>query len=232
MNPQILSQAATVDLFPQDFDDQVEMSILNRLRDLVSQKMALDNEGNSEIDVTDPSITYAEFAVFETLTDEEERQGREKEFEHYKRAQGYSKDRYVFADVNRTGGSLDFIVAQAEAKKREILGENAREMHHNSPVRGNQNDLSASNLFVFSRLTASVCAKMALHKLPPGADPVIIVYDRLAFSKGVKHVYVRLSHPHNTQKRPREIVLQTTRFRLYARPSRRLYRSNRQIGAF
>lgn len=142
MNVQTLSQAVTTDLFPQDFDDQVEMSILNRLRDLVSQKMALDNEGNSEIDVTDPSITYAEFAVYETLTDEEERQGREKEFEHYKRAQRYSKDHYVFADVNRTGGSLDFIVAQAEAKKREILGENAREMRQNGPSRGNQNDLA------------------------------------------------------------------------------------------
>ncbi len=138
MTQESLSQRPTVDLFPQDFDDQVEMSILNRLRDLVSQKMSLDNEGNAEIDVTDPSITYSEFALYETLSDEEERQGREKEFAHYKRAQSYSKDRFTFAEVNRTGNSLDFIVAQAEAKKREMLAEEARESRQNSPSRGNQ----------------------------------------------------------------------------------------------
>ncbi len=138
MTPEKLSAMPTIDLFPQDFDDQIEMSIQNRLRDLVSQKMALDEEGNTQLDISDPSITYAEFAQYEYIADEEERQGREMEFEHYKRAHAYSKDRYVFTEVDRDGNTLDFIVAQAEAKKREILAKDARSMGEKAPSRKEQ----------------------------------------------------------------------------------------------
>ena len=100
--------------------------------------MALDEEGNTQLDISDPSITYAEFAQYEYIADEEERQGREMEFEHYKRAHAYSKDRYVFTEVDRDGNTLDFIVAQAEAKKREILAKDARSMGEKAPSRKEQ----------------------------------------------------------------------------------------------
>lgn len=138
LTPEKLQQLPTADLFPQDFDDLVEMSIVNRLRTLVSEKMALDDEGNTPIDVTDPSITYAEFAQYEMISDEEELQGKEKEFNHFKRAHAYSKEHYIFAEVERNGNSLDFIVAQAESKKRDILRQQANEERENMPSRAEQ----------------------------------------------------------------------------------------------
>lgn len=138
MTPETLSQTPCADLFPQDFNDLAEMSNVNRLTALVAEKMALDDEGNSPIDVTDPSITYSEFAQYEMISDEEELQGREMEFNHFKRAHAYGKDRYLFTSVERNGKSLDFIVSQAEAKKREILRDNAFDERENSPSRDEQ----------------------------------------------------------------------------------------------
>lgn len=133
MTQERLAQMPSTELFPQDFDDLVEMSNVNRLSALVSEKMALDDEGNTPIDVTDPSITYAEFAQYEMIADEEELQGRETEFNHFKRAHSHSKERYLFTPVDRNGKSLDFIIAQAETKKREILRGNAFEERENAP---------------------------------------------------------------------------------------------------
>lgn len=138
LTPEKLSQMPSTELFPQDFDDLVEISNVNRLRALVSEKMALDDEGDTPFDVTDPSITYSEFAQYELISDEEELQGREMEFNHFKRAHAYGKERYLFTQVDRNGNSLDFIVAQAEAKKRDILRGNAHEERENDPSHAEQ----------------------------------------------------------------------------------------------
>jgi hypothetical protein len=138
MTPESLQQAHTVDLFPDGFDDMVEMNIFNRLQDLVSQKRALDDEGNTPLDLTDSSITYSEFAQYEYIADEEERQGRELEFEHFKRAHAYNNEAYVFTEVDRNGNSIDLIVAQAEAKKREVLERAGQKSRQNSPSRDEQ----------------------------------------------------------------------------------------------
>ena len=124
-----LAKMTTFDLFPKDFDDQVEQNQQNRLRDLISQKMSLDNEGNTEIDITDPSITYSEFAQYEYLADDEEREAREFEFDHYKQAHAYGKQKFAFEQIDRDGRNLDFIISQAESRSRNARGEKQDPVH-------------------------------------------------------------------------------------------------------
>ena len=126
-----LASMPSIDLFPTYFDDLVEMNIQNRLQALVAHKMALDDEGNADFGITDPSMSYSEFAQYEFIADEEERQGRELEFEHFKQAALYSRDRYQTEEITRDGHSLDYIITRAEAKKRDILGKEFEPQRNN-----------------------------------------------------------------------------------------------------
>lgn len=118
-----LQNAPTIDLFPEGYDDQMEMDEVNRLINLVALKSGLDNEHNATWGLWDPSVSYAEFAAYENIQDQEEREGREYTFNHFKKAAFYSQDNHDSYDVDMKEKSVDYIIAKAEEKRRQQAGE-------------------------------------------------------------------------------------------------------------
>lgn len=132
-NPQFMDtqfqNSPTLDLFPQDtvevtedgyvnnlydgFDPVREQVRINQLFDLVFRKMNLDNEGNSSWGVFDPSVSFSEFAGEEAYRDDEERESREAEFEHFKKAAFYGKDQFHPEEVDMTDRSIDYVISRA-----------------------------------------------------------------------------------------------------------------------
>ena len=115
-----LSQAHTIDLFPSAHDDMEQMAEVNRLANLVAMKSGLDNEHNATWGLWDTSVSYSEFAAYEHITDQDERDARVYEFEHFKQAAFYSHDHHTAYDVDMNEKSLDYIIAKAEEKQRQL----------------------------------------------------------------------------------------------------------------
>lgn len=118
-----LDRAHTIDMFPEYHDDLVEMEQANRLASLVSMKYNLDDEHNATWGLWDPSVSYSEFAAYEYISDEEEREARPFEFEHFKQAAFYSQQNHTAYDVDMEEKNVDYIIAKAEEKRRQQAGE-------------------------------------------------------------------------------------------------------------
>lgn len=123
ITPEDLQQAHTIDLFPDIHEDMEQMNHVNSLINLVAMKSGLDNEHNATWGLWDPSVSYSEFATYEYITDEDERDARAYEFEHFKQAAYYSKDHHTSYDVDMQEKNLDFMIAKAEEKRRQRSGE-------------------------------------------------------------------------------------------------------------
>jgi len=124
-----LANMPTLDLFPPDtvevteegyvnnlydgFDPIREQARINRLYDLVSRKMNLDNEGNSGWGAFDSSVSFSEFAGDEAYRDTAEWEGREAEFEHFKKAAFYSNDHFHPEEIDMTDRSIDYVISRA-----------------------------------------------------------------------------------------------------------------------
>ncbi len=117
-----LESAHTIDLLPQDFDDMMEMEKVNRLVDLVAQKSGIDDEHNATWGIWDPSVSYSEFSTYEYIHDEEEREARKYEFEHFKQAAYYSQDHHKAYDIDMYEKNVDYIIAKAEEKQKAMAG--------------------------------------------------------------------------------------------------------------
>ncbi len=129
VTPESIREMPTMNLFPSDtievtndgyvnnlydgYDPIREEDRINSLAHLVAQKMTLDDEGNVNWGAFDPSVSLSEFAGYEHYQDAEEREGREIEFEHFKKAAFYGQDRIGHEEVDMTDRSLDFIVSRA-----------------------------------------------------------------------------------------------------------------------
>ena len=122
-----LSKAPSTELFPPDFDEIVEMERVNRLVNLVAMKSGLDNDHNATWGLWDPSVSYSEFSSYEFFSDQDEREAREYEFEHFKQAAYYSQNRHSAHDVNMEEKSVDFIIAKAEEKRRKMTAPEGRD---------------------------------------------------------------------------------------------------------
>ena len=118
-----LQNAHTIDLFPDDHDDMVQMAEVNRLINLVAMKSGLDDEHNATWGLWDTSVTYSDFAAYEHITDEDERDARAYAFEHFKDAAFYSKEHHETYDVDMQEKSVDYIIAKAEEQRRQQAGE-------------------------------------------------------------------------------------------------------------
>lgn len=140
---ELLESKRTLDLFNAEiFEEMVESQMMNEMVRLVSTglddkkrqreamekgnkqirdveaKMSLDDEGNSEIDYWDESVTYSSFAQYENIADEEQERNREYQFEHFKDAAFYSKRNFAVTD-HAVEGDIDAIIERAEIKRRE-----------------------------------------------------------------------------------------------------------------
>lgn len=117
MKAEALQEKPTLDLHVHNYDEEIEMDRLSSYIDLVA-KSSLDDEHNAPWGIEDPSISYSEFSGMEFIMDTEEREAREYEFERFKKAAWYVKDKYTTDEVKVDQKSIDFIIAKAEAKRR------------------------------------------------------------------------------------------------------------------
>lgn len=123
LTPQDMENAHTIDLFPEFYDSIIEMEQINRLVNLVAMKSGLDDEHNATWGLWDPSVSYSSFSEYEFISDEEERDARQYEFEHFKQAAYYSQDHHTAMDVDMDEKNLDYIIARAEQKRKEQEGQ-------------------------------------------------------------------------------------------------------------
>lgn len=112
-----LEAAHTIDLFPNDHDDEIEMNEINSFISLVAQKSGLDDEHNATWGLWDPSVSYSAFASYEFFTDQEEQEARERSFEHFKEAAYYPEGHHNTYDVNMKEKNLDYIIRKAEIER-------------------------------------------------------------------------------------------------------------------
>lgn len=128
MTPDVIRQMPTMDLFPQDtveiteaginnmhdgYDPVREQARINSLSNLVSEKYAFDNEGNSNWAAFDSSVSLSEFASHEYYHDVEEREAREAEFERFKEAKLHSYEAFSPEEVDMADRSLDYVISRA-----------------------------------------------------------------------------------------------------------------------
>ena len=129
ITPDSIQHMPTMDLFPPDtvqvtedgyvnnlydgFDPIREQTRINELYRLVSMKMSLDNEGNASWGTFDPSVSFSEFAGYEHYQDSAEQEGREAEFEHFKKAAFYGQETFNPQEVDMQDKDIDFIISRA-----------------------------------------------------------------------------------------------------------------------
>lgn len=117
MTREELAEYHPLDLHPADYDTLVEMDRQNNLINLVAMKSGMDNEHNASWGLWDPSVSYGEFSGYEYIMDTEEREAREREFEHFKEAAYYSINHHDVQDIALDERSVDFAIAKAEEKR-------------------------------------------------------------------------------------------------------------------
>ena len=121
ITPQELAEATTTDLFPSNYDDYIQIQQLNSFVNLVAMKEGIDDEHDATWGLWDPSVSYSEFAAYEYIQDDEEREAREYEFEHFRSAAYYSKNHLTEHSIEMDQKNVDYIIAQADAKRKSML---------------------------------------------------------------------------------------------------------------
>ena len=121
LTPADLADRWTLDLFDRHYEDLREINRQNGLIALVAQKYGLDNENNATWGLWDPSVSYSEFANYEFIMDDEEREARKWEFEHFKKAAFYTQDNYIVQDIRleENNRNIDFLIQKADEKRRQ-----------------------------------------------------------------------------------------------------------------
>lgn len=99
----------------KELQEKMEKVLDNRMR-----KTALDNEGDSHFAICDDSITYANFAIYEDITDTEEFNAAERSFDRYKESVSYA-NKYEFVDIKLEEKSLDYAVQKYESMRQNAL---------------------------------------------------------------------------------------------------------------
>ena len=126
MTREELQNHRTLELLPADYDEMIEMDHQNDFINLVALKSGMDDEHNATWGLWDPSVSYSEFSAYEFIMDEEERDAREREFEHFKSAAFYAKDHYLEQEIHLDEKNIDYIIAQAEEKRKRYLEAGAK----------------------------------------------------------------------------------------------------------
>lgn len=111
----------TLDLHTKDYEELIEIDKQNDLINLVAMKSGMDNEHNATWGLWDPSVSYSEFSGYEFIMDEDERDARAAEFEHFRDAAYYSDGRHHVQNVHMDERNVDFIIAKAEEKRKAYV---------------------------------------------------------------------------------------------------------------
>lgn len=129
LTPETLKELPTIDLFPRDVVEVTEDGYVNVLKDgydpiqeqdrinslyaRVNQKLGLDDEGNASWGTFNSNVSLSEFSGMEYYADAEEREGREQEFEHFKKAALYNEANFDQQEVDMSDRSVDYVISRA-----------------------------------------------------------------------------------------------------------------------
>lgn len=112
------------DVQNEELQEKLERILSNRMR-----KIALDNEGDSHFAICDDSISYDMFAGYEDITDGDEFNAAQREFERYQKSVSYA-NKYEFIDISLDERSLDYCVQKYEAIRQQA----ARDTQNNKTL--------------------------------------------------------------------------------------------------
>lgn len=117
-----LERYRSIDLHRREYDILIEMQRQNTLIDLISKKYSLDDEHSDTWGIHDQSVSYSEFAGYEFIMDEEEKEARTYEFEHFKDAAFYAQGRFNVQDIHLDEKNVDFVIEKAKQKQKQQSG--------------------------------------------------------------------------------------------------------------
>lgn len=123
----VLDTKMTLDEFPQDMFVEEEMLKYNRMRDLISLKMNLDDEFNADWALYDTSVSFAEFGGQEHLDDIDAMNQKERDFDEMKASYKDTISKYKKETLTVDNQSLDYIIAKTE---REMAGNRSESHEH------------------------------------------------------------------------------------------------------
>lgn len=122
---QLLDKKTSLDVFPDDVIVQAEMQKMNRLRDLASIKIGLDNENQGNWALYVDSVPYSEYASREDMMDND---SEKEEFAKMRESVKETSKAEKYEEIVLTDNSLDTIIARAKEKaEKDIDREETKE---------------------------------------------------------------------------------------------------------
>lgn len=122
MTREELQNMPTLEMFPEIYEEHIERNTMNEMQNLIAMKFSLDNEGNAPAELLEPGVSYADFSEFEYITDQEEFEARERDFEHYRQAMSYSTKTHREYSIDMKEKNVDYMIAKAEEKRKTMYG--------------------------------------------------------------------------------------------------------------
>lgn len=119
----MLDRKMSLDEFPSEMIIEEEMNNYNRLRDLASIKMSLDDENQGNWALYVDSVPYSEFSSREEIMDTDEEISRKEEFEKLKRSVKETEKEHAYDEILVEEKSLDYVIAQAEKRVQHEQGQ-------------------------------------------------------------------------------------------------------------
>ena len=119
LRQEMIEKKLSLDEFPSDMIIEEEMKKYNRLRDLVSQKMGLDNENQGNWALYVDSVSYSEYSTYENVLDNDAEKAMQMEFERLKSSVKTTEETHVHDELEVEEKSLDYIIDRAERRVQE-----------------------------------------------------------------------------------------------------------------
>ena len=112
----MLERKMSLDEFPSEMIVQEEMQNFNRLRDLASYKMSMDDENQGNWALYVDSVPYSEYASREDMMDNDVDSSRQIEFERLRQSVKETEEDHVYDEIVVEQNSLDYVIGQAEER--------------------------------------------------------------------------------------------------------------------
>lgn len=112
----LLDRKMSLNEFPSEMIIQEEMAKYNRLRDLASYKMSMDDENQGNWALYVDSVSYSEFSTYENILDDDEDLAQKREFERLKQVIKEAERQHEYEEIVVEEKSLDYIISSAEQR--------------------------------------------------------------------------------------------------------------------
>lgn len=110
---QFIDESRTLDEFPEDVIVEAEMQKMNRLRNLASIKMGLDNENQGNWALYADSVPYSEYASREDMMDND---SEKEEFDKLRESVKETSKSAKYEELVLADNSLESIISRAKEK--------------------------------------------------------------------------------------------------------------------